>query len=208
VKGVDKLEVDEERWREATGRAAVKRPLIAKDSIEPQAIHDACRKLGVRRTRLYELIEQFRASPVVSSLVARRRGPKEGSSRLAPAHDQLIDDAIKEFYRTRQKPNVNALRRHVRPLCRVRGARPPSWDAIKARVARTDERLLLQDREGAEAARARFAPVVGNGRRRRTRLACGRSANGFFHAYPVCCQIRPPDLFSGHGDARLSRFPA
>jgi hypothetical protein len=28
------------------------------------------------------------------------------------------------------------------------------------------------------------------------------------HAYPVCCQIRPPDLFSGHGDARLSRFPA
>jgi hypothetical protein len=29
-----------------------------------------------------------------------------------------------------------------------------------------------------------------------------------FHAYPVCCQIRPPDLFSGHGDARLSRFPA
>lgn len=44
---------------------------------------------------------------------------------------------------------------------RVRGARPPSWDAIKARVARKDERLLLQDREGAEAARARFAPVVG-----------------------------------------------
>ena len=161
MKGVDKLEVDEERWREATERAAVIRPLIAKDLIEPQAIHEACRKLGVRRTRLYELIEQFRASPVVSSLVARRRGPKEGSSRFAPEQDQLIDDAIKEFYRTRQKPSVNALRRHVRQLCRVRGARPPSWDAIKARVARKDERLLLQDREGAEAARARFAPVVG-----------------------------------------------
>jgi len=161
VKRVDKLEVDEERWREATERAAVIRPLIAKDSIEPRAIHEACRKLGVRRTRLYELIEQFRASPVVSSLVARRRGPKEGSSRFAPDQDQLIDDAIKEFYRTRQKPSVNALRRHVRQLCRVRGARPPSWDAIKARVARKDERLLLQDREGAEAARARFAPVVG-----------------------------------------------
>lgn len=101
VKGVDKLEVDEERWREATERAAAIRPLIAKDSIEPQAIHDACRKLGVRRTRLYELIEQFRASPVASSLVARRRGPKEGSSRLTPDQDQLIDDAIKEFYRTR-----------------------------------------------------------------------------------------------------------
>ena len=49
----------------------------------------------------------------------------------------------------------------MRQLCRVRGGRPPSWDAIKARVARKDERLLLQDREGAEAARARFAPVVG-----------------------------------------------
>ena len=34
MKRVDKLEVDEERWREATERAAVIRPLIAKDSIE------------------------------------------------------------------------------------------------------------------------------------------------------------------------------
>ena len=88
-------------------------------------------------------------------------GRRRGSSQLTPDQDQLIDDAIKEFYRTRQKPSVNALRRHVRQLCRVRGGRPPSWDAIKARVAREDERLLLQDREGAEAARARFAPVVG-----------------------------------------------
>jgi putative transposase len=161
MKGVDKLEVDEERWREATERATVIRPLIASGAIAPQAVRDACRKLGVRRTRLYELIEQFRASPVVSSLVARRRGPKEGSSRLTPEQDQLIDGAIKEFYRTRQKPSVNALRRRLRQLCHLRGVRPPSWDAIKARVARTDERLLVRDREGAEAASARFAAVVG-----------------------------------------------
>ncbi|WP_159732893.1 DDE-type integrase/transposase/recombinase, partial [Methylosinus sp. Ce-a6] len=91
----------------------------------------------------------------------RQRGPKEGSSRLTPEQDQLIDDAIEEFYRTRQKPGVNALRRRVRQLCQARGTRLPLWDAIKARVARTDKRSLLQDREGAEAARARFAPVVG-----------------------------------------------
>ena len=158
---VDKLEVDEERWREATERAAVIRPLIAESSIQPQAIRNACRKLGLKRTRLYELIERFRASPVVSSLVAERRGPKMGSTRLTPEQDQLIDEAIKQFYRTRQKPRVNALRRRLRQLCRRRGVRLPSWDAIKARVARTDERLLVRDREGAEAARARFASVVG-----------------------------------------------
>ena len=158
---VDKLEVDEERWREATERAAVIRPLIAESSIQPQAIRDACRKLGLKRTRLYELIERFRASPVVSSLVAERRGPKMGSTRLTPEQDQLIGEAIKQFYRTRQKPRVNALRRRLRQLCQRRGVRLPSWDAIKARVARTDERLLVRDREGAEAARARFAPVVG-----------------------------------------------
>ena len=38
--------------------------------------------------------------------------------------------------------------------------------------------------------------------------AYGLWAGASIHAYPVCCQIRPPDLFSGHGDARLSRFPA
>lgn len=158
---IDKLDVDDERWREASVRAAVIRPLIAQDTVHPQAIRDACRELGVRKTRLYELIERFRASPVVSSLVAGRRGPKKGSSRLTLEQDQLIDAAIKEFYRTRQKPSVNALRRRLRQLCQQRGMRPPSWDAIKARVARTDERLLVQDREGSQAARARFAPVVG-----------------------------------------------
>lgn len=73
----------------------------------------------------------------------------------------MINEAILQFYRTRQKPSVNALRRQLRQSWQSSGAPLPSWKAIKARVARTDARLLMRDREGAATARARFAPVVG-----------------------------------------------
>jgi len=161
AKRIDKLGADDALWRVAMARAETIRPLIAAGTLKAGVIADACRKLGVRRARLYALIEQFREAPVTSSLLPARRGPREGSSRLTPEQDALIGEAILQFYRTRQKPSVNALRRHLRQLCQAKGAPVPSWNAIKARVARADERLLLRDREGAAAVRARFSPVIG-----------------------------------------------
>ena len=99
---------------------------------------------------------------MTSSLVNRRdRDRERASRRLSAAVETLIEEAIQTFYRTRQKPSVNALHKEVRRLCWQKAVRAPSWHAVRARVKTIDPRDLVADREGAKAARDRFWPVPG-----------------------------------------------
>src|SRR5271163_3671261 len=153
--------VDEAAWNEAVARATVLRRLAGQERLSRADILEACRELGVRRARLYQLLRAYRTRPVTSSLVNRPSGARPGSRRLSAAVEALIEEAIQTFYRTRQKPSVNALHKEVRRLCWQNGVGAPSWHAVRSRVKRIDPKDLVADREGAKAARDRFRPVPG-----------------------------------------------
>ncbi|WP_244426343.1 Mu transposase C-terminal domain-containing protein [Rhizobium sp. PDO1-076] len=74
--------------------------------------------------------------------------------------EAIIETAMRDTYRRREKPSVTALHDRVRELCRAHGLRAPSWKAIRARVALAEPKALMRDREGEKAARERFSPVV------------------------------------------------
>ena len=120
----------------------------------------ACRELGLRRARLYALIDRYRDEPVTSSMLGAKPGPPRGARHLADDVEAVIEEAIRDYYLSRQKPSVSALHDHIRHLCRARGVAIPSRNAIRARVASIDRRALVGAREGAKAARDRFKPVV------------------------------------------------
>jgi hypothetical protein len=153
--------VDEAAWNEAVARATVLRRLAGQERLSRADVLEACRELGIRRARLYQLLQAYRTRPVTSSLVNRPSGARPGSRRLSAAVEALIEEAIRTFYRTRQKPSINALHKEVRRLCWQKGARAPGWHAVRARVKTIDPRDLVADREGAKAARERFRPVPG-----------------------------------------------
>lgn len=156
----DKFEVGEDEWLEAVAREAIVRPLAGGGRLSPTEIAVACRALGLRRARLYALIDRYRGEPVTSSLLAAKPGPARGARRLADEVEALIEEAISGYYLKRQKPSVSALHDHVRQLCRARSVAAPSRKAIQARVASIDRRVLVGAREGAKAARDGFKPVV------------------------------------------------
>jgi len=153
--------VDEAAWNEAVARATVLRRLAGQERLSRAVVLEACRELGVKRARLYQLLRAYRTRPVTSSLVNRATGSRAGARRLSAAVEALIDEAIQTFYRTWQKPSVNALHKEVRRLCWQKGVRAPSWHAVRARVKTIDPKDLVTDREGAKAARDRFRPVPG-----------------------------------------------
>lgn len=153
--------VHEAAWSEAVARANVLRRLVGQERLSRAVVLEACQELGVRRARLYQLLRAYKTRPVTSSLVNRPSGARPGARRLSAAVEALIDGAIQTFYRTRQKPTVNALHKEVRQLCWQKGVRAPSWHAIRARVKAIDPKDLAIDREGAEAARDQFRPVPG-----------------------------------------------
>jgi len=154
--------VDEAAWTEAVARELVLRRLAGRERLDRAEVLEACRKLGVKRARLYQLLRAYRVRPVTSSLVNRPTGSRAGARRLSADVEALIDEAIQTFYRSRQKPSVNALQKEVRRLCWQNGVRAPSWHAVRARVKTIDPRDLVADREGAKAARDLFRPVPVN----------------------------------------------
>ena len=157
---IDKLDVDDDRWREAVAREAIIRPLATGGPLTPREVKTACRALGLRRARLYALIERYRSDPVTSSMLVGKPGPSRGARHLVPEVEAVIEEAIGNYYFNRLKPSVSALHDHIRQLCRARGVASPSRNAIRARVKSTDRRSLVGAREGAKAARDRFKPVA------------------------------------------------
>lgn len=159
-RNIDKLDVDDDRWREAVAREAIIRPLARGGPLSPTEVKTACRALGLRRARLYALIERYRREPVTSSMLGAKPGPPRGARHLADDVEAVIEEAIASYYLSRQRPSVSALHDHIRQLCRARGVAIPSRNAVRARVASVDRRALVGAREGAKAARDRFKPVV------------------------------------------------
>lgn len=144
----DKHVVDDAVWQKAVSREGVIRPLASKGRLSPADVGLACRQLEVGRARLYELLGRYRSSSVTSSLLDHNPGPERGRRRLTQDMEAIIKTAMRDTYRRREKPSVTALHDRVRELCRACGLRPPSWKAVRARVALADPKILARDREG------------------------------------------------------------
>lgn len=157
----DKDTINDAAWSEAVAREVVIRRLLSLDSPSRSDFLRACHELGLKRTRLYELIRAYQEHPVTSSLLPRPAGTRQGSRRLPDETEAVIAEAIRDFYKTRQKPSINRLHKEIRRLCCSRGLRVPSWHAVKARISAMDRAELTKAREGSKAARDRFRPVPG-----------------------------------------------
>jgi putative transposase len=127
VPGHDRSRVDDAAWNEAVARETVIRRLVAIDRPIGSDFQRACHDLGIKRTRRYELVKVYQERPVTSSLVSRSARTRAGSRRLPDETETVIAEALRDFYKTRQKPSINRLYKEIQRMCRSRGVRAPSW---------------------------------------------------------------------------------
>jgi len=153
--------VDDTAWKQAVAREAVIRRLVSATPPNRAEFLSACRQLGLKRSRLYDLIKAYKARPITSSLLTVAAGTQTGSRRLPEAIEAVIAEAIEGFFKSRQKPSINALHKEVRRRCAQQGLRAPCWTSVRDRVAVIDPAELVTAREGAKAARSRYQPVPG-----------------------------------------------
>ncbi|MFJ6327856.1 MULTISPECIES: Mu transposase C-terminal domain-containing protein [unclassified Rhizobium] len=156
----DKLAVDEAVWLRAVSREKIIRPLALLPRLSAAHVGRTCRELELGQTRFYKLLNQYRASPVTSSLLDALPGPAKGRVLLPPEVEEIIQAAIRDTYRKRERPTITALHDRVRQVCHERGVLAPSWTAVRARVDRIDPKILMRWREGAKAATEKFGVVV------------------------------------------------
>ena len=155
-------DIPEAAWQEACRREAVVRPLAASPRLSRGSVIDACARLGIGKSQLYELLRRYRADPRTTSLVPATGGTPKGADRLAPQAAKIIELAIDQLYLTQQKLTGAAVFRHVRQECRESGVKPPSINAVRRRLAARPAGEVVRAREGAAAARQRFRAVPGS----------------------------------------------
>ena len=106
--------VDDAAWEQAVAREAVIRRLASKTPPNRAEFLKACRDLGLKRSRLYELISAYKARPVASSLLAAQVGTPTGSRRLPDEIEAVISGAIEEFYKSsRSQASTPCKRRYA-----------------------------------------------------------------------------------------------
>lgn len=149
-------------WEQAVQREAVLRRLTEQPRISRADFLAACRELGVKRSRLYELIRAYKARPLTSSLLASSAGTQTGSRRLPVEIEAVVSEAIDQFFKSPQKPSINALHKEVRRRCRAKELKAPCWSTLRKRVMALNPAELSAAREGAKVARQRHRPVPGN----------------------------------------------
>lgn len=156
-----KLEdIPEEDWQLAVQREATIRRLTELETITKEDIKLATDELGIGRSRIYELVASYRKNGGGASAIAhKKRGPKDGASRLPKEVEDLIYEAINRVYATRQKPKVSDLCLDIATDCHSRGWKAPSRTAIEARIERIDQWRLLAQREGAKIAGDKYRDV-------------------------------------------------
>ncbi|WP_305972685.1 MULTISPECIES: transposase family protein [unclassified Mameliella] len=152
---------DDAAWEQAVAREAVIRRLASMAKPDRREFLVACRQLGLKRSRLYDLIKAYKARPITSSLLTGTAGTQTGSRRLPEVIEGVISEAIEDFFKSRQKPSINALHKEVSRRCVQQGLRAPCWTAVRDRVTAIDPAELVAAREGAKAARSRYHPVPG-----------------------------------------------
>jgi putative transposase len=151
----------QELWALGQDRLRVLSELAAERLLTRALISAAARDLNVSRSRCYELLRRFRASPTVTALLPRTRGRTSGARMLDGKVELIIETTIKEYYLNRRRPSVADLVREIERECVRQGLAAPSYNAVARRLVTLNQKDVLRLREGASVARRKLGRIVG-----------------------------------------------
>lgn len=161
---IDRNEVDDQEWESALARADVLRRLPNRPS--PEEIADAAAELEVSRSTLFRWLRLFREDPRAAVLVGRGPGrQRRGIDAFKPELKALVDEAIRTFYATPERPTLTRLWKRIIADCRANGQTPPSIRRLKGYLATFDAETMMRRREGNARADAQFLALPASFRR-------------------------------------------
>jgi putative transposase len=75
------------------------------------------------------------------------------------AIEEIVNDVVKKFFLTRERPRVSDLLQFFNVACEEQGLPMPNYRTVRRRLRTLDPKLVASKRFGAKAAREVFAPV-------------------------------------------------
>lgn len=158
----DLAAIADEDWQIAQQRFAAISPLVGKLQIGRNEAEHRAKELSVNPSTLYRWLQRYNAYGTVTALIPKKRGWREGRSRISPDADEVIEKTIKDYYLTPQRPTAKKTAMEVLRQCAERGIKAPSPITIRARIAKISEKDRLRGRGFKEKAKNKFLPAPGS----------------------------------------------
>lgn len=158
----DLIEIADTDWQEAERRFAAIHPLVDRYVIGREVAQKRAEEIGIDTATLYRWLKRYRATGSVLSLVPSKRGWKAGKARIPAFVEAVVEEVIRDFYLTPQRPTAQKTVIEVLRRCSERGIEPPSPSTIRSRLNRIPERDRLRGRGYSEKAKNKFMPAAGS----------------------------------------------
>ncbi|AJQ92277.1 MULTISPECIES: Mu transposase C-terminal domain-containing protein [Gynuella] len=159
---IDLADIADEDWQIAQKRFSAISSLVGKAAVGREAAEQRAKELNINVATLYRWLRKYNAYGTVTALIPQKRGWKQGNNKISKAAEDIIDQVIRDYYLTKQRPTPRKVVIEVLRLCHDRGVKPPSHMTIRARIAAVPEREQLRARGYLERAINRFTPTPGN----------------------------------------------
>ncbi|MGH8438734.1 MAG: Mu transposase C-terminal domain-containing protein [Pseudomonas sp.] len=153
--------ISSDEWAIAQQRFSAIKPLLRESVLPRNSVEERAKEVGVDAATLYRWLDRYQSWDEVLALVPRKRGWQSGNSRLSAQADDLIGAVIEEHYLTTQRRSIQSTIKEIETQAKALGLTPPSASAIRARIKRIPEKVVLRRRGFADEARNRFTPSVG-----------------------------------------------
>lgn len=157
----DIADIADEDWQVAQERLAAIKPLLDRMHIGREEVEERGREVGVNPSTLYRWLQRYNAYGVASALIPKRRGWKAGNSRISAEAGAVIEQVIKDFYLTPQRPTAQKAVLEVKRICQEKGIKAPGNSAVRTRLSRIAEKEQLRGRGYKEKAKNKFLPAAG-----------------------------------------------
>lgn len=147
-------------------RATVLRPLVqafpkGTGSLE-SSINDADWELGVSKSTVWRWIKRLvEEGGRTSALALRKRGRPTGTTLISGKNEAVIEEHLRRYFLHRDRSSLSRVVTEIRSACWQQGLQPPTRRAVQRRLDAMDAGEVAKAREGAKAARQKFAAVTG-----------------------------------------------
>lgn len=158
----DLSEIADEEWKIAEQRFAAIKPLLNTHLPGRSDVERRAQEVGVDTATLYRWLGRYKAYGIVSALIPRKRGWKTGKGRIPVFAESVIQEVIRDFYLTQQRPSAQKAVVEVQRRCHARGIGTPSPSTIRSRLNSISEKQRLRGRGYKEKAKNKFLPAAGS----------------------------------------------
>lgn len=157
----DSQQVNETHWQLAQARFAIIRPLLERVDYRRADVEARAQATGYGAATVYRWLRRYQRAGVVSALAPNHRGAARGQRRLRPEVNVIVDTTIQDTYLTDGKPSIRRTALEIERRCRNAQLAAPHPNTVRHRIHQLTAHQILSRREGAKAARERFAPIRG-----------------------------------------------